>query len=183
MNVSRAAARVYARALFDLGLEEGLVGRIYDDLHAVLAAIRGLDPDLRAFFSVPKLRRDEKKRILTEAFGDKVCRPVLGLIHVLVDRRREPFFDNIVDEFDRFRDDHEGRVHATCTAARPLDPAILASLKTALEKRTRKHVALHERIDPAVLGGIRINLGDYVLDGTVRRRLMELRRTFAAAEK
>jgi F-type H+-transporting ATPase subunit delta len=180
MNVSRAAARVYARALFDIGIEGKALGTIYDELHAVHKAIRGLDPELRAFFNMPQLRRDDKRRILSLAFEGKVSRPVLGLLHVLVQKRREPLFDNVVDEFDRYRDRHEGRVQATVTTAREMDEEITSALRAALEKRTNRKVDLHQRIDPEVLGGIRVNLGDYVLDGTLRRGLMDMRRNLAA---
>ncbi|MCK6461508.1 MAG: ATP synthase F1 subunit delta [Planctomycetes bacterium] len=179
MNVSRAAARVYARALFELGVEEKSVGRIFDDLHAVHTAIQGLDPKLRAFFQAPQLRREDKRRILHMAFEGKVSRAVLGLIHVLVQKRREPLFDNVVQEFDRYRDEHEGRVRAHVTTAKKLDDDLAA----ALEQRTRKTVVLHQTIDPDVVGGIRVNLGDYVLDGTVRRGLMDLRRMLVATHR
>lgn len=180
MNVSSAAARVYAKALFDIGLAGKSVGRIHDDLHAVHEAIRGLDLELRAFFNAPKLRRDDKRRILNAAFEGKVGRPVLGLLHVLVEKRREPLFDNVVAEFDRYRDAHEGLVQASVTTARKLEAELLDALRAALEQRTRRTVVLHQTIDPDVLGGIRVNLGDYVLDGTVRRGLKDLRRILAA---
>jgi F-type H+-transporting ATPase subunit delta len=183
MNVSRAAARVYAKALFDLGVEEKAVGRIHDELHAVHAAFRGLDPELRGFFTAPKLRREDKRRFLDLAFGGKVGRPVLGLLHVLVQKRREPLLNNVVDEFDRYRDQHEGRVQAHVTTARKMDEDLVSALRAALEARTKKSVDLHQKIDPEVLGGIRVNLGDYVLDGTVRRGLMDLRRTLAATHR
>ncbi|MGH8999877.1 MAG: ATP synthase F1 subunit delta [Acidimicrobiia bacterium] len=182
MNVSQAAARVYARALFEIGLEEQAVGRIYDDLHAVHTAINGLDPELRTFFTIPQLRRDDKRRIFNMAFEGKVGRPVLGLLNVLVQKRREPLFDNVVEEFDQFRDRHEGRVQASVTTARKLEDDLAETLRAALERRTKKTVVLHERVDPEVLGGIRVNLGDFVLDGTIRRGLQDMRRTFATRQ-
>ena len=183
MNVSHAAARVYARALFELGVETKAVGTIYDDLHAVHVAIKGLDPNLRAFFQAPQFRREDKRRILHMAFEGKVSRPVLGLIHVLVQKRREPLFDNVVQEFDRYRDEHEGRVRARVTTAKKLDDDLAAALRAALEQRTKKNVVLEQTIDPDVVGGIRVNLGDYVLDGTVRRGLMDLRRILAVTHR
>lgn len=183
MNVSRAAARVYAKALFELGVAGKSVGRIFDELHAVHAAIEGLDPRLRAFFRAPQLRREEKRRILHLAFEGKVSRPVLGLIHVLVQKRRETLFDNVVEEFDRYRDSHEGRVQARVTTAKKLDDELAAALRAALEQRTKRSVVLQQTVDPDVIGGIRVNLGDYVLDGTVRRGLMDLRRTLVATHR
>jgi F-type H+-transporting ATPase subunit delta len=182
VNVSPAAARVYARALFDIGVEEQAVGQIYDDLHAVHEAFEGLDAELQAFFLMPQLRREDKRRIFNEAFSGKVRRPVLGLLHILVQKRREPLLDNIVEEFDRYRDRHEGVVQAGVTTARKLDADLAEALRVALEERTKRTVVLNERVDPEVIGGIRVNLGDIVLDGTLRRGLQDMRRTLAAPQ-
>lgn len=182
LNVSHAAARVYAGALFDIGMETGTVGAIYDDLHAVHEALQGLDPELQTFFNMPQLRRADKRRVIDMAFAGKVSRPVLGLLHVLVEKRREPLFDNVVEEFDQYRDQHEGVVQATVTTARKLDQDLADALRAALAERTGKEVVLTERIDPEVLGGIRVNVGDSVLDGTLRRGLQDMRRSLAASQ-
>ncbi len=181
MNVSQAAARVYAKALFDIGMATDSVGQIYDDLHAVHNALNGLDPDLRTFFNLPQFRREEKRRILNLAFEGKVGRPVLGLLNVLVEKRREMLLDNVVEEFDRYRDQHENRLQARVVTAKKLDDDLLESLRSALEQRTRKSVVLTEVVDPEVLGGLRVNVGDRVLDGTVRRTLQDMRRNLAAS--
>jgi F-type H+-transporting ATPase subunit delta len=180
MNVSQAAARVYAKALFDIGVETNSVGQTYEDLHAVHNALNGLDADLRTFFNLPQFRREDKRRILNLAFEGKVGRPILGLLNVLVEKRREPLLDNIVEEFDRYRDEHEGRIRARVVTARKLDDELLQALKAAIEQRTQKSVDLTETVDPEVLGGLRVNVGDRVLDGTLRRSLQDMRRTFAA---
>ena len=182
MNVSQAVARVYAQALFDMGVEEGILGQIYDDLHGIQAAAEAV-PEAEAFLQSPKLKREDKKRIMDELFKDKVCRPVLGLLHVLIEKRREPVLDNIVDEFSKYRDEHEGRVHARVTTAKPLPEDQKEALIKALEKVSGKTVDLKERINPAVIGGIRVNLGDAVMDGTILRKMNELRRSFAATRK
>jgi F-type H+-transporting ATPase subunit delta len=181
MNVSQAAARVYAKALFDIGVETGSVGQIYDDLHAVHNALNGLEPDLRTFFYLPRLRRDDKRRILNLAFEGKISRTVLGVLHVLVDKRRESLLDNIVDEFDRYKDVNENRVQARVVSATKLDDDLREALRSALEERTRKSVVLTETVDPEVLGGLRVKVGDRVLDGTLRRSLQDMRRNLAAS--
>jgi F-type H+-transporting ATPase subunit delta len=181
VNISQAVARVYAKALFDIGTENGSLGQIYDDLRGIQAvADSGLEET--QFLNSPKLQREDKKRILAAVFAEHVSGPVMGLLNVLVDKRREPVFDNIVAEFAKYRDEHEGRVHARVTTAQPLSDDEKARLVAALAKQSGKEVDLHEKINPAVIGGIRVNLGDYVLDGTVRRRLNELRRSFAAEQ-
>ena len=179
MNVSHAAARVYASALFDIGLKTGSVGQIYDDLHAVHDALNGMDADLRVFFNLPQFRREDKRRILNLAFEGKVGRPVLGLLHILVEKRRESLLDNIVEEFDQYRDQNEDRVQARVVSAKKLDDDVLEALRSALEQRTQKSVVLTQMVDPEVLGGLRVNVGDRVLDGTLRRSLQDMRRDLA----
>ena len=182
MNVSEAAARVYAKALFDIGTETNSIGQIYDDLHALHDTLNALDPDLRTFFNLPQFRRDDKRRILNLAFEGKVGRVVLGLMNVLVEKRREMLLDNIVDEFDLYRDRHENRVKARVVTARKLDDDLLAALVSALEQRTQKSVVLTEVVDPEVIGGLRVNIGDRVLDGTLRRTLQDMRRSLATTQ-
>jgi len=180
--VSEAAARVYAKALFELGLGEGALAAIDEDLHAVQDALNGLEGDLQAFFNLPQLRRDDKRRIINMAFAGKVGRPVLGLLNVLVEKRREALFDEIVLQFDDLLDRHEGRLKVQVTSARKLDESVAAALRTAIERRTNQSVVLQQRVDPDVIGGLRVNVGDRVIDGTIRRSLQEMRRTLAATK-
>jgi F-type H+-transporting ATPase subunit delta len=132
---------------------------------------------------LPRLRRADKRRILNVTFEGKVSRPVLGLLHVLVQKRRELLFDAIVEEFDHFRDDAEGRIRATVITARTLDADLAKALREALEQRTRKTVVLNQRVDPEAIGGIRVNLGDFVVDGTIRRGLSDMRRSLVASNE
>lgn len=176
--VSEAAARVYAKALFELG--EGDSAAIAEDLHAVLDALNGLDGDLRAFFNLPQLRREDKRRIINLAFAGKVGRPALGLLNILVEKRREALFDEIVAQFDTLLDRHQGRLQVQVTTARKLDADLADALRRAIEQRTDKTVVLHERVDPEVLGGLKVNVGDRIIDGTVRRSLQDMRRSLAA---
>lgn len=180
--VSEAAARVYAKAVFELGLGEGNLAAIGEDLHAVQDALGGLEGDLQAFFNLPQLRRDDKRRIINLAFADKVGRPVLGLLNVLVEKRREPLFDEIVAQFDILLDRNQGRLKVQVTTARKLDTELADALRRAIEQRTNQSVVLQERVDPEVIGGMRVNVGDRVIDGTVRRTLQDMRRTLAATK-
>lgn len=181
-SISEAAARVYAQALFEIGLEGGGVAAVAADLHAIQDALNGLDEDLQVVFNLPQLRRDDKRRIINLAFEGKVGRPVLGFLNILVEKRREILFDKVVEEFDYQLDRHEGRVQVDVTSARKLDADLADALRAALEQRTHKTIVLHERIDPEVIGGLRINIGDEVLDGTLRRGLQDMRRSLAATQ-
>ncbi len=175
MNVSQAVARVYAEALLDLGTARNSLSRIVDDLGAV-RELFGRDRTFREFFGSPRLDPAVKKRVLAKAFAGKLDRPVMGLLSVLVDKRREMVLDNIIAEFEKFRDLREGRAHAHVTSAVPLGSELADEIRSRLERATGKKVKIHERLDPRVLGGLVVRVGDKVLDGSLRRRLERLRR-------
>lgn len=181
MSISQAAARVYAKALFDIGVDGAALESVADELHAVRDAIAGLDPQVRTFFEMPQLRRDDKWHVVKLAFEGKVGRPVLGLLNVLVDKRREPLLDAIVAEFDDLVDERAGRVQASVVSARRLDTELVDALRAALEQRTHQQVVLHQRVDPNMIGGIRVSLGDMVVDGTLRRALSDMRQALATS--
>ncbi|MGH2718339.1 MAG: ATP synthase F1 subunit delta [Actinomycetota bacterium] len=180
MSISQAAARVYARALFQIGVANGDVAQVAGDLHAVQAAIEGLGPELAGFFLMPQLRREDKRLVVKAALGGRVGRTVIGLLDVLIDKRREALLDTIVAEFDDLVDVHEGRLQAQVISARRLDADLAEALRTAIEERTQQRVVLHQRVDPSLLGGMRVSVGDRVLDGTLRRGLADMRRMLAS---
>ncbi len=174
-NPSDPIARVYASALVELGRETKSLPTIYDDLQKVRAVYDG-DAWFRAFFTSPRIDRDVKWKALEKAFKGRVGRPVLGLLKVLVQKGRESVYDNVVDQFLKYKDLAENRVHAYLTVAQPLPADLRAALTGRLEKATGKNVALHEKVEPAALGGAAIRVGDRVIDRTLRTRLAALRK-------
>lgn len=174
-NKSDPIARVYAGALVELGREKQALGRIYDDLRAV-RDLYDHDAFFRQFFTSPRIDRAVKWPAVRRAFEGSVCREVLGLLAVLVDRGRESALDNLADQFERYKDEAENRIHAQVTVASPLVEEARRDLVARLERASGKHVALHERVEPAVLGGASIRIGDRVIDRTLRTRIAALRR-------
>jgi F-type H+-transporting ATPase subunit delta len=174
-NSSHPVARVYAAALTEIGRGTSTLPAIYDDLQAVRKLYDG-DAWFRQFFTSPRIDRVVKWRGIEKAFTGKVGRPVLGLLRVLIDKGRESVLDNVVDQFANFKDLAENRVHAHLVVARPLADEIRNALTTRLEKTTGKHVALHERVDPAALGGVSLRIGDRVIDRTLRTKLNAMKK-------
>jgi F-type H+-transporting ATPase subunit delta len=179
-NVSQILARIYAEALLDSAQESVGLGRIVDDLHLV-QELYTKDRRIWSFFSSPRIEPEEKQRLLRGALEGKISRPVMGLLHVLVEKQRGALLDNVVAEFERHRDIRENRIHAHVTSAAPLAEDQRADLVRRLAAATGKTVELHEKIDPRVLGGLIVKVGDKIVDGTLKRRLEKLRRELVAA--
>jgi F-type H+-transporting ATPase subunit delta len=174
-NPSHPVARVYAAALARIGNETNSLGQISDDIEAV-RRLYDTNEWFRGFFTSPRLDRKAKWIGIEKAVGKGVCPPVLGLLRVLIKKGRESVFDNIADQFAILKDEVENRVHAHVLVAQPLTPELRKSLEDRLGRETGKTVQLHERVDPAVLGGAAIRVGDRIIDRTLKTRLAVLKK-------
>jgi F-type H+-transporting ATPase subunit delta len=169
------AARVYAAALCELGRETNTVAAIWTDLQD-LRVLFHADPWFRRFFTSPKLDRPTKWAAVEKAFKGRVTRQTLGLMRLLIVKGREPVFFDFVDEFEVLKDVAENRIHAHVTVAAPLAADLRAAVEGRIARASGKTVVLHERVDPAVLGGAAIRVGDRVIDRTLRTRLAAMRK-------
>ena len=173
-NLSYAVARVYAQALLEAAQAKRCVGQVHADLHA-LDELIATTTEFRDFFRSPRVDRFTKWKLLEKALRGHVHELVLGLVRTLMLRARGPIFDNVVRQFDRYRDLAENRVRAELTTAVTVSPEVLAQLRDRLTRASGKTVEIVGRVDPEVLGGASLRVGDRRIDGTVRRRLQSLR--------
>lgn len=181
-NPSQTIARVYAQALYEVAEAQGVVGQVHDELHALAGlAWQPGNEDIRDFILSPRIDRDTKWDLLERTLGDKLSRPMMGLIKVLIYKGREATLDNIAGHFDRFQDLAENRIHAHVTVAEPMDEAFKESLKARLEASSGKNVRMHEKVDPSVIAGASIRVGDRVIDRTLRTKLAALREKLLAS--
>ena len=174
-NVSEPVARMYAAALLEIGREKGSVGKIHEGLQLLRGAWN--DAAFRDFFTSPRVNKDHKAKALTDVLRDKVVPEFLNFVLLLIKKRREPVFDNIVNQFEKYRDEAENRAHAFVEAGSPFDDAEKEALKEALRKASGgKDIVLHYDDKPDLLGGARVRMGDLLVDTTLKRRLAMLAR-------
>ena len=182
MNPSTRAARVYAEAIIAIGKETGTLGEIHDELMGLNQLYRE-NREFRAFFTAPGFDKGEKFRILKLALGDQVGKPVLGLLCVMIRKGREPLLDNIADQFVKFKDIAEGTMHIHVDTARPLEDDQKNTIRELVEKHFGLSAELHERVMPELIGGTIVKVNDYVIDGSIRRRLMALKKSLVAKDR
>lgn len=174
-NVSEPVARMYAAALLEIGREKGSVGQIHEGLQLLRGAWN--DASFRDFFTSPRMNKDQKAKALVDVLRDKVVPEFLNFVLLLIKKRREPVFDNIVNQFEKYRDEAEGRAHAFVEAGSPFDEAEKEALKQALRQASGgKDIVLHYEEKPELLGGARVRMGDLLVDTTLKRRLANLAR-------
>ena len=173
MNRSEPAARCYAEAVLLLSRERGRLGDVMEELRAVLDFFHG-DPAAWGLFVSPRIDRGEKERMIRAAFKGRVGEEVLGLLVVLVRKGREALYDNVVDYFDRMKDEAENRVHLHVRSARGIDAGTREALEAVVRDASGRSPVTHEVTDPSLIGGLVVRVNDVVVDGSLRTRLRSL---------
>jgi F-type H+-transporting ATPase subunit delta len=169
-----SVVRRYARALFDTASRSGMVEQVEDDLKAVDQVLRTLPRLLRAL-RAPTIPAPRKEALLDRAFGTRVGPLAMRFLKLAVQRRREDILSDVYLEYHRMANEARGILPVQVTAAVPMADADRDDLAQALHARTGKQVVLQVSIDPGILGGLVLRMGDTVLDGSVRTRLEQLR--------
>ncbi|MBV8726617.1 MAG: ATP synthase F1 subunit delta [Candidatus Eremiobacteraeota bacterium] len=173
-------ARRYAQAVFSLAQEQGVVDRVGRDLETLRDAIL-LDAQTRAFFVAPVIDRKGKECALTASFSGKTEELALHAVLLLVRKRREPLLAEVVKQYGELEMQARGARPLTITSALELSPRQLDELVKELEQHYATHFEVKHKVDPQLIGGVRIMMGDRRIDGSVAGRLDELSRVLFGA--
>ena len=170
----KRVAKRYAQALFNAARAADVVTSVEADLNAVANQIKK-DPRFRDFLLAPYVARDDKLKILDTIFSDRVTALTMAALRLMLQKRREDDFELVRDEFVVLRRDYQKKVHVVVSSTELLTDAQKSQIEQKLVKLTGKDIEPEFQLDPALIGGVRVQYGDFVLDGTVRGALRRLR--------
>jgi F-type H+-transporting ATPase subunit delta len=173
------AARVYAKALFDVAKERGKLDAIREQL-AELADAIDRDRDLQVFFFSPRFSSAEKVEGLKRAVSG-ADEELVNFLELLIEKGRMPEIFRIRRQLDEMWKRENRRIDVTVTSAIELDPATIGKIGEEIESQTGQGVELASEVDGEILGGIVLQVGDMVLDASIRNRLERLRKSVAQA--
>lgn len=171
-------ARNYAEALFQLGERGGNTDRYADMLDAVAAAVEQT-PRVQAVLMSPRVPKVEKARLLGAALRD-VPREFVLFLQAVIKRGRQQILREMATEYLDLLDQKLDRVRAGVTLARKPDEQLKRSIQEALSRQLGKEVIPAFSVEPEILGGAIVRVGERVLDGSLRRRMTRLRRQLLA---
>jgi F-type H+-transporting ATPase subunit delta len=166
--------RRYAQALFSTALKYDTIRSVEDDLNAIVGLLQ-TDEGFRDFVIAPYTGREEKIATIDRIFSDRITALTLQVLRVMLEKRREEEIEGVRDEYVKLRRDHEGVIYATATSAEALDELQKKALVSKLETILGKKIEADFKIDPQIIGGIRVAYGNYILDGSIRGALSNLR--------
>lgn len=172
-------ARRYASAFLDVSAKHGDMIGARDNIRLVADTVSA-DGRLNALLHTPQVPRERKSAALAESLKGRVSPATLAFLNLLTEKRRITLVPEIADEVERLVRERQNVARATAVSAEPLLPAQRDALKSALEHKTGKTIELTTEIDPTLLGGVLVRIGDTVMDGSVRGKLDRLREQLMA---
>jgi F-type H+-transporting ATPase subunit delta len=172
-------AEVYARALFEAARDDDVLDRVHDELGEFADALEA-ERSLQVFLFSPYFSSEEKKdgvkRIVTDA-----DERLVNFLELLAERHRMPALFRIRRTFDAMWAEANKLLPVTVISAVDLDEGLVKDIGKRIEEQTGREVELSSKVDPGVLGGLQLRVGNMVLDATVRNRLEQLRKQVARA--
>ncbi len=175
---SAAAVRRYAAALYTAASAAGIVDRVADDLHLVASALHE-HPRLRDAL-IQRVTPDRAKRaVVQRLFGERVDPLTLHFLMLLIEKRRERIALSAEAAFRKIADERAGVVRARVISAVPLSDDEMEKARGLLGRRTGRQVVIEPQVDPGILGGLVVRIGDRLLDGSVKTEIRRLRDALA----
>jgi len=172
-------AQVYARALFEVAQEQDKLDLVREQLGQFADALNE-NGDLRVFFFSPYFSTEEKKDGLHRAL-DGADPTIVNFLETLLERHRMPVIFRIRAEYGRLWDRENQTLPVEVTSAVGLDDATVKSIGERIGQQTGQRVELTSTVDPSILGGIVLRVGNSILDASIKHRLDQLRKHVAQA--
>ncbi|WP_077329330.1 F0F1 ATP synthase subunit delta [Virgibacillus siamensis] len=178
--MSEAIANRYADALFQLANEQGKTEQLMKEF-SVLEEVFQENQELDSFLKHPRVSNDKKKQFLDEVFKD-FSTDVRNTLKILVERHRIEVIPSMIDHYTKLVNDAKGIVEATVYSVRKLSDAEREQIEKSFAKRLNKQtVKLENIVDPSVLGGVKVRVGNSIYDGTISNKLQRLERNIVFA--
>jgi F-type H+-transporting ATPase subunit delta len=174
-----AIAQVYARSLFEVAKEHDKLDVVREQLGEITDAIRE-SHDLQVFFFSPYFSTDEKVEGLRSALQD-ADESVVNFLDLLIEKHRMPALFRIRREFDALWEEENRLLPVQVTSAIELDESTVRQIGDAIGEQTGRRIELTSEVDPGILGGIVLRVGNSILDASIRNRLEKLRKQVVKA--
>jgi|SRR5690625_991533 len=173
-------ANRYADALFELGIEKNILDQYVEELNTVKDVFSD-NEQLDTFLKHPSIKNETKKQLLEEAFTGLHV-DILNTLKLLVERSRTEMVLAIIDHFIQLVNDRKGIAEAKVFSVRELSKLEQTELQATFAKRFNKsNIHLVNIVDPNLLGGMKVQVGNTIFDGTVKNKLRRIERKIVAA--
>jgi ATP synthase, F1 delta subunit len=176
--LEQVIAKKYARALFNAARENGNIEKYYDELKGILNMLKN-----KRIYKIITNRGIyiKQKMNFVDAILEGYDREVINFLKLIISKHRESIFDEIFNEYNKLYMDYKGIINATLISAHPLDSDTLERIKSRLESNFNKKVYINSTVDESILGGLKILIGNKVIDGSIKGKLETMLKNLVSA--
>ena len=168
-------AERYSQALFDLAKEKDLLEETLEDVLFVQSLMEE-HPELYRYLNLPGVSVERKKTAMAHIAEGSVRRPMAGLLQLLIQKARIPYLNEILNSYKGLLRNERGQVQARITSAVALSNEELLKIIKTLEQSLHKEILAEQIVDPSIIGGVVVRVGDKVYDNSIRSSLDRLSR-------
>lgn len=163
----------YGSALYQAAVEENKTDLILEETQNVMDIFRQ-EPEFYKLITYPTISAEERKDIVKQVFEGRVCKEVLNLLYVLIDKGRTGRYPEIIKAYKDMVDQSKGVTYGTIYSVEPLTEAQLCKFEKELEKLLKENIKLENKLDSSLIGGVKILVDGRMIDASIRNRLNEL---------
>lgn len=172
--MAELTSMIYAESLFDVTEEKGTTNQVMTELKELNKVFTD-NEDLYGFYTSPQVKKEEKKETLKGIWESQLSPETMNLLYVLLDKRRAMEFKGVVKQFEKLVQEKNNVVTGVVYLAKPCSDELFQKIEKKLSDVTGKNLQLTREIDPTLIGGIKVKIGDRIVDSTVASKLKELK--------
>ncbi|OYT16382.1 MAG: ATP synthase F1 subunit delta [Bacteroidetes bacterium 4572_77] len=172
--MAKLVSNIYGDALFEVAIEEEILPKIEEELKFVIDSFKEY-PDFYRLFNSPEISISERKVMISEVFEGKISEELLNFLKILVDKRRTSSLYVIGKAFYKLVDIYKNIEHVVVESVNELSDSEMNALKNKLTELTGKNIELENKVNKGVVGGLVIKAGDKIIDGSISKKLNEMR--------
>lgn len=173
--MAKLVVKRYATALFDLAQSDNTLEKYQEEVSFVQNVFKE-EPDFMTYLDDPKVTIENKLELVQKAFDDKVSDPIVGLLVLMLQKGRQSDIVEVLDAFLDYALEASGVMKATVTSATELSDMQFMTLKEKLEAATQKQIELKVIVEPAILAGLIVKVGDKVVDASYRGEIEAMKK-------
>lgn len=175
--MAKLISKRYAIALFELAKEKNNLDQLNSEVVFILDSINE-NPEFNEVFSHPQISAKEKFNLFKNIFGESVSQDILGLVSIIINKNREAELKSIFSNFIQLFEDFKGIKTAYVYSANSLSESQIASIKEKLSQNLNKEVIIKTFVQPDLIGGLKINVGGFLIDNSIKKQLLDIKKSF-----
>lgn len=179
--LNKSVARRYAEAFFSIAQETNKIDDYQNELKSIVQSVQETE-GLGEYLAHPMIPGKEKKEIVDKIYAQTVSAVTLNFLKMVIDKKREIYLDLIYTEYEAMADESRNMQKAELISAMPVSDDDLKILAENLSSATGKEVQLKLTVDPAIIGGVKIRIGDKIVDASVAKKLEMLKTSLKTAK-